>query len=86
MTDSVFYQKVVWPIKRSYVLSKGRMSIFSSLLLLKDRLSLNDESLIPIRQRYLYDYYTINTFQSISHRLIIIILHSNDLFSCIVVP
>ena len=42
-----------WDNDRFCVLSKGCMS-------------LDDKSFMPIRQRYLYDYNTINTFQSIS--------------------
>ena len=36
-------------------------------VLSKGCMSLNDESFVPIRQQYLYDYYTINTLQSICH-------------------
>ena len=47
---SVFYQKVV-SINRSLILSKGRMS-------------LNDESFVPIRQRYLYESIILKKYMS----------------------
>ena len=53
-------------IKRSY-------SINRFLILSKGRMSLNDQSFVPIRQRYLYEsIIQKNTFQSIWHQFSII--------------
>ena len=54
-------------------------------VLSKSCMSLNDKFFLPIQKRYFYDnliddYYTINTFQIIWHKFIIIILHLKDLF------
>ena len=55
-------------IKRSY-------SINRFLILSKGRMSLNDQSFVPIRQRYLYEsIIQKNTFQSIWHQFSIIVL------------
>ena len=58
---------ILCSIKRLY-------SINRSLILSKGRMSLNVESFVPIRQRYLYEFIIQkNTFQSIWHQFIIIV-------------